>query len=88
MAKPEKQRYSGVAISIDGIQIHRVQTVTVATDIGREQTLEMGNAGVVEWVEATPAVTVTLDTNEVGSTDTLALLTDKMIHYTSGLKPD
>ena len=88
MAKPEKQRYSGVAVSIDGIQIHRVQTVTVATDIGREQTLEMGNAGVVEWVEATPAVTVTLDTNEVGSTDTLALLTDKMIHYTSGLKPD
>ena len=84
MAKPEKQRYSGVAVFIDGVQIHRVQTVTVATDIGREQTLEMGNPGIVEWVESTPTVTITLDTNEVGSTDTLALITDQMMHYTSG----
>lgn len=82
MAKPERIPASGVSVFIDGILAKRVQTVGVNVDVTREQTLELANEGVIENVRDNDSVTVQLDTNDIGSTDTLALLTDKMIDYT------
>jgi len=82
MPKPEKQKSSGVACLIDGINTKRVQTLGINTDISREQIEELANSGVVEWIEDTPSVTIQIDTNDVGSTDTLALVTDKLLTYT------
>jgi len=88
VSKPEKIRYSHVSVAIDGIVTKRIQTVTVNTDTPKEQSLELANSGAVEWIDGTPTVNVTLDTNDVGSTDTLALLTDKMFTYVSGKSPE
>lgn len=82
MAKPERIPASGVSVFIDGILSKRIQTVGVNVDITREQTLELANEGVIENVRDNDSVTVQLDTNDIGSTDTLALLTDKMLDYT------
>lgn len=83
MAKPEKVRYSGVSCMIDGIIAKRVQTLGINVDINRDQATELANTGVVQYVTDTPTVTIQLDTNDVGSTDTLALLCDKMFTYTA-----
>ena len=82
MAKPEKQKSSGVACLIDGILAKRVQTLGVSVDITREQVQELANEGVVEYISDSPTIGITIDTNDVGSTDTLALLTDKLLTYT------
>lgn len=81
MSKPEKQKSSGVACLIDGVLTKRVQTLGVSVDITREQIQELANEGVVEYIADSPTVGITIDTNDVGSTDTLALLTDKMLTY-------
>ncbi len=83
MARPEKQKASGVACMINGILAKRVQTLGSSVDISREATNELANAGTVEWIGDSPSVTIQIDTNDVGSTDTLALLTDKMIAYSA-----
>lgn len=81
MSKPLKQQFSGVACIIDGIIARRVQTFGVAVDITREQTQELANAGVVEYISDSPTVSIQIDTNDVGSVDTLSLLTDTLIHF-------
>jgi len=81
MAKPEKQKSAGVACLIDGVLTKRVQTLGVSVDITREQIQELANEGVVEYISDSPSVGITIDTNDVGSTDTLALVTDQMLTY-------
>lgn len=85
MAKPEKQKSSGVSCMIDGVNTRRVQTLGVNTDITREQIQELANEGVVEYIADSPSVTVQIDTNDVGSTDTMALICDAMIDYNIAL---
>lgn len=86
--KPLQQKSSGVAPIIDGIVAKRVQTIGSNVDITREQANELANSGVVEYISDSPTVSIQIDTNDVGSTDTLALLTDKMIPYTATSKSD
>ena len=87
--KPERQRAAGVAPMIDGILTKRVQTLGSSIDITREEAQELANSGVVQYVTQAPVVSIQIDTNNVGSTDNLALLTDKMITYTqSDVKDD
>lgn len=81
MPKPEKQRASGVALMVDGVLTKRIQTVGVSADITREQVLELANEGVVQYISDSPDVSVTIDSNLVGSTDLAALLTDQLINY-------
>lgn len=81
MAKPERQPASGVALFVDGMLTKRVQSVSMDVDVAREQTLELANTGVVENIREADSVNVEIETNDVGSTDTLALMTDKMIIY-------
>ena len=82
MSKPEKQKSSGTSLFIDGVITKRVQTLGITTDITREAILELANAGTVEYIEDTPSVSIQIDTNDVGSTDTMALLTDSLKTYT------
>lgn len=79
MAKPDRQPAKGVSLFIDGIIAKRIQSVDVGIDVTREQTVELANAGVVENVRDNDSVTIDIEANNVGSTDLLALLTDRMI---------
>lgn len=81
MSKPEKQKASGVALLIDGVVAKRVQTFGSSTDITREQAQELANSGVVEYIADSPTVSVQIDSNMVGSTDLMALLTDRLLDY-------
>ena len=83
MSKPDRQRASGVACIIDGVVAKRVQTLGSNIELNREATEELANTGVVQYISDSPNVTIQIDTNDVGSTDTLCLLTDKMINYTA-----
>lgn len=82
MSKPEKVQSSGVTVFCDGVILKRVQNFGSNADISREQIQELGNEGVVQYIADSPEVTITLETNEVGSTDTMALVTDQLIDYT------
>jgi hypothetical protein len=86
MSKPEKQIASGVACLIDGVLTKRVQTLGSSVDITREQIQELANSGIVEYIAESPVVSIQIDTNDVGSTDTLAILTDKMLTYTDDVE--
>lgn len=79
-AKPEKQKSSGVVCAIDGVMTRRVQTLGANFEVPRDPTFELGDVGVVSYVSDTPSMTLQIDTNDIGSTDTLALICDKMIY--------
>lgn len=82
MPKPEIIRYHALAPNVDGVNIPRIQSLSVSADKARDPVSEVGNTGIVEYIEQVPSVTVTLDTNLIGSTDTMALLNDAMIDIT------
>lgn len=76
---PEKIEYYSEALMIDGVEAHRVQRFGSSSDKSREKLQELANSGAVQWRSDIPAVSITIDTNDVGSTDTMALVCDKMI---------
>lgn len=82
MSTPEKQRASGVSPFVDGVLMKRIQTAGVDLSLNREEITELANAGVVEYIADAPEVSITLESNNVGSTDLMALLSDAMITYT------
>lgn len=67
MSKPIKVRYSGVAAFANQWILSRVQTVSVDVDMSEEEIRELTNPEVVEYASQTPAVSITIDTNEYGS---------------------
>jgi hypothetical protein len=79
MPKPEKVRYSGAAILVDGVQLKRVQNFSADSDIPNERILELANSGIVDFVDQSPSVSVTIDTNLYGSVDNAALIADAAI---------
>ena len=79
MAKADRIQHKMVAVLCDGVQLHRVQRFGVTSDLPQEATGELGDSGVVEYIKGVPDVSITLETNEVGSNDTLSLVADKMI---------
>ena len=83
MAKPEKVRSSGAALTVDGVQMKRVQSLSTDVDITRDQVLELANSGVVQFVEQSPVITVSVDTNEYGTVDNILLLAGKLITKTN-----
>jgi hypothetical protein len=76
---PERIEYYSEALMIDGVEAHRVQQFGSSSDKSREKLQELANKGAVQWRSALPAVSITVNTNDVGSTDTMALACDKMI---------
>lgn len=68
-----KVRYDWIACVIDGVVARRVQSLGSSTDFTEEQILELGNSGYAEVTDE-PTVNITLDTNDWGSTNTIALM--------------
>lgn len=77
MAKPKAIRHDAVAVLVDNYQLRRVQTANVSTDLSTEDVSELANVEFVEQVRNTPAVSVTIDTNEYAHVDTLAAFANK-----------
>lgn len=76
MSKPNSIKYDWIAAVIDGTVAKRVQSLGSSTDFTEERLLELGNSGVAETTD-TPAISITLDTNDWGSVNTIALLANK-----------
>lgn len=79
----KKIRYSKVTCVIDGVQAERVQTLGHNVDKSQTKVLELANAGVIQYIDDVPSVSITLDTNDIGSIDTLRLCTDRLIDYST-----
>lgn len=80
MAKTDRIQHKALAVLVDGVQLHRVQRFGVSSDLSKDPTYELANSGVVEYKAGIPDVSITLETNNVGSTDNLALVVDKMVN--------
>lgn len=82
MPKSEKIRYSAVVPRGDGIKLYRVQTLGVTTDKARDPISELGNSEVVQYIETNPSVSISIDTNYIGSTDNASILLDALVART------
>ena len=82
LAKPEKVKASGVSLAIDGVITRRVQRLSIGGDFPQEQISELANAGVVQYISDAPEFSIQIDTNDVGSVDTMAMICDALIPYT------
>jgi hypothetical protein len=75
MAKPTKVRYSGVGVYANQFLLSRVQSLSVDTDTSEEEVRELTNPEVVEFIAQTPAVSISIETNEYGSCRNLRAIT-------------
>ena len=82
--KPEKIRYSKAAVMVDGIQLKRVQTFGHNSDLSSEKLLELSNSQATQFVDNVPNVSITIDTNDIGSIDTLRIATNKLVTDATG----
>ena len=82
MSKPEIIRYHSLSPRVDGIKLFRVKDLSISADKARDPVSELGNSGIVEYIEQIPSVGITISTNNIGSTDNAALLSDSLVNYT------
>lgn len=73
--KPNKVEGAGVAVTVDGKCLSRLQSFSTDTDLGLEEVRELANSNIVEFIEGTPTVTVQLEANMWGRRDNLAAIT-------------
>jgi len=66
--------YPSMAPWVNGVLLHRVQTIGTDTTFNSEDLFELGSQEIVDVVDDIPAVAVTIDTNDYGSVDTVATL--------------
>lgn len=71
MSQPNRITYKGVIPVVDGVKIPRVQSIDISGELPLENTLELGNSGIVEKISLTPNITVEVTTNDM-SVDTMA----------------
>lgn len=69
--------YRGAKLFINDYPIHRATAFGSTGNLNKEDLHEIGNAGLVDIVEDTPEVDITLDVNDYGSIATLALMMGK-----------
>lgn len=74
MAKATRVRYSGTAPFIDDTQANRVQALGSSSRLTTDDVKELGTLNIVEVVDDVPQVDVSIDTNENGTNETMALL--------------
>lgn len=77
MAKATRVRYSGIAPFIDDTQANRVQALGSSSRLTTEDMKELGTLNIVEIVDDVPQVDVSIDQNENGTNDLLALFANK-----------
>ena len=79
MAKSKKNRYSGVMAYSNQYPFSRITSVSIDSDLNEEEIREIGNEEVVERVDQTPTVSITIDTNESASSVNLRYLIQEEI---------
>lgn len=77
MPRPTRVRYTGIAPFIDDTQANRVQALGSSTRLTTEDMKELGTLNIVEIVDDIPQVDVSIDQNENGTLDLLALFANK-----------
>src|SRR5206468_8397650 len=74
MTKATRVRYSGTAPFIDDTQANRVQALGSSSRLTTDDVKELGTLNIVEVVDDVPQVDVSIDSNENGTNEILALL--------------
>lgn len=74
--KPSRVRFYSAACYGDDVQLIRVQSLGSSTRFTVTDVEELANINIVEFVDEVPTVDITIDTNDYGSTQTLAVFTN------------
>ena len=74
--KPKQIQHSQSALVIDDIITPRVTSLGYSGDLASENIEELGNVNIVEILDDTPTISTTIDLNDYGSVETLAVLTN------------
>jgi hypothetical protein len=72
--KRQRIMYASQTVRAGGHLLYRVQTLGSNTTFNMEDVFEMGHYDIVDVVDDVPAVAVAIDTNDWGSTETMAVL--------------
>jgi hypothetical protein len=81
MSKQNYIRADGYGLFVDGVQAERITSVNLALDKGTEDITQLSDSGIVQKISQTPDVSITVESNFIGNTDLLRMMTDKLINY-------
>lgn len=73
----KRATYRGVGLFANGKQLNRVTAFGATGTLSKEEVFELGNSKIIEIVEDSPDVSMTIDANEYGSVETLFALANK-----------
>jgi hypothetical protein len=71
LIKLKRATYRGVGLFANGKQLNRVTAFGATGTLSKEEVFELGNPDIIEIVEDSPEVSMTIDANEYGSLDTI-----------------
>lgn len=75
--KASRVHYSGIGTFIDDTQANRIQAFGSSSRLTTEDMRELGTLNIVEIVDDVPQVDISIDQNENGTNDLLALLSNR-----------
>ena len=70
--KPSRVRFYSTAPYADDVQLNRVQSLGSSSQLNQADVEELANMNIIEFVDELPAVSITVDTNENGTMDTIS----------------
>ena len=71
LIKLKRATYRGVGLFANGNQLNRVTAFGTTGTLSKEEVFELGNPDIIEIVEDSPEVSMTIDANEYGSLDNI-----------------
>lgn len=71
LIKLKRATYRGVGLFANGKQLNRVTAFGATGTLSKEEVFELGNSKIIEIVEDSPEVSMTIDANEYGSLDNI-----------------
>jgi hypothetical protein len=66
--------YASQSVIVNGYHLYRVQTLGSTTSFTSEDVFELGQQDIIDVVDDTPTVAITLETNDWGAIDTIATI--------------
>jgi len=82
MSKQETLRYDGYGLFVNGVQCERITSVSMAADYGTEDVLQLSDSSIVQKVDQTPDVSITVEANFIGGVDNLKSMSNQMLTLT------
>jgi len=74
LIKLKRATYRGVGLFVDAKQLNRVTAFGATGTLSKEEVFELANPDIIDIVEDSPEVSMTIDSNEYGTLDTLRAL--------------